>query len=241
MKCCFVFDKKIFAILFGIVAFIDFNLLFARYGDLGVSTNPLIAAIRSNPDTVANEDNPIANVSSEIKKIIAEDPDSVETSDQYGLYPLHVAIKKEKYNIACYLLSSGADYCCVDKDSKNILHYVAERFNSEFFLYVLCNAIGVVGVESLINSKDRFDATPIMIAVRNNNKKIVAFLLALRANPRMTITGGLDSFETACRKGYRGVSVILNYSWALRGGYVCRVFNIDNITIFQRVFPVSVD
>lgn len=95
-------------------------------------------------------------------------------TNKYGNSALHYAIKNNKFNVIDALLSHGADVSVINKKGQTALHY-ATTFGDEKSIKTLVDR----GVD--LNAVDEQGQTALTIAIDNNKKNVIAYLLSKKA------------------------------------------------------------
>jgi len=109
----------------------------------------------------------------EVKKILSKCPDLVNTKDQNGCTPLHLATKKDCKDIVHFLLSSGASVDAKLNDNYTSLHIASKEGYLEIVELLVANGAD-------INAKGLDGYTPLHCAARNGYVEIVDFFLKKR-------------------------------------------------------------
>lgn len=95
-----------------------------------------------------------------IQYLINKDSTIVNAKGKYGRYPLHVAVKYGKEDIANCLLDNGAEIDAKDSNGKTALHYAIKYFWIDAAKFLILRKADV-------NAKDYNDYTPLHIAQSN--------------------------------------------------------------------------
>ncbi|WP_371220101.1 ankyrin repeat domain-containing protein [Orientia tsutsugamushi] len=95
-----------------------------------------------------------------IQYLINKDSAIVNAKDKYGCYPLHVAAKYGKEDIANYLLDNGAEIDAKDSNGQTALHYAIKHFRIDAAKFLILH-------KADINAKDYDGYTPLHIVQSN--------------------------------------------------------------------------
>ena len=128
-----------------------------------------------------------------LKKCIRNEV-QLNSSDENGLTPLHLAVKhKSSPNIAYYLIKLGSDPDAVTPNGKTPLHVLLESYN--YNSTALANILIDNGADP--NIKDHSGSSPLHIATQRHGPLVVAALLNGGADPSLKDDKNKTPFDYA--------------------------------------------
>lgn len=110
-----------------------------------------------------------------------------------GLTPLLVACERDNLNLVQVLVSKGADIHTTDKDGRSPLAIASFCGCLEVLDYFL----GMEDVSSFINRQDSNGCTPLWLAARTGNVKVVRKLMHAGADATIQNNAGLSAMDVA--------------------------------------------
>ena len=144
-------------------------------------------------------DNGLANVVQDLLQYL--DPSTREPC--LGRTALHLAVKKNNYNITLILLENGADVDAVSKDNLTALHIAVGNQSSKIVQLLL-------QFKANVNHRAKFcGKTALYMAVEYNNLDIADMLLSAGASIRHACTPNTTVFDVAERIGSSGMTQLL--------------------------------
>ncbi|OLN86260.1 Ankyrin repeat domain-containing protein 50-like protein 2 [Colletotrichum chlorophyti] len=106
-----------------------------------------------------------------VVQLLLERGADITATDSDGWTPLHSASRRGHVKVIELLLEEfGACANSMDKDGRNALFYAAMQGNSAITRLLLSSG-------AMVNTKDRYNATPLIVASRNGHKNAVEVLL----------------------------------------------------------------
>uniref|UniRef100_A0ABD2VWA7 Uncharacterized protein n=1 Tax=Trichogramma kaykai TaxID=54128 RepID=A0ABD2VWA7_9HYME len=120
--------------------------------------------------------------------------------DRLGNTPLHYALQCNNTKAAQCLLLRRADPNIANNEGSTPLHFIGQCYNdntmAEEFFRITQNRRQVVK----INAQDKFGMTPLHLALRYSEGKMVKLLLRKGANPNLANTKGETALHIICQK-----------------------------------------
>ena len=130
------------------------------------------------------------NDTSRLKELIAENPDVVDATDDYGMTPLHWAARANSTECAEILLEHGALVNVLNKAHRTPLQLAAEA-NREDIIRLLAQH------DADLNTQDRKGRTPLHRATYEGKVEAAETLLEAGADPTVLNKNGKTAFEIA--------------------------------------------
>ncbi|CAH8436916.1 unnamed protein product [Schistosoma mattheei] len=122
--------------------------------------------------------------------------------------PIIVAIQAGNDEVVKCLLDEGCPYNTVDQYGRNVVHWAAVT-NS---VKILAHLAQCKGFARLMNMKDDWDRTPIMLAIREGCQEAVEFLLDKQAKVEIIDCMENDCLSLCIEKGYKRIhEILINY------------------------------
>ncbi|CAH8436876.1 unnamed protein product [Schistosoma turkestanicum] len=123
--------------------------------------------------------------------------------------PIIVAIQAGNDEVVKCLLDEGCPYNTVDQYGRNVVHWAAVT-NS---VKILSRLAQCKGFARIMNMKDDWDRTPIMLAIREGCQEAVQFLLDKQARIEITDCMENDCVSLCIEKGYQRIhEILINYN-----------------------------
>lgn len=127
------------------------------------------------------------------------------TQNKVGNAPILEVSGKKRVGCLRILVERGADLNVLDKQSKTVLHYAAEKNADECLTYLL----SVPTIRALMYKKDENDCTPLHTAIKREAVECAHILLENDASPVDPCIGGMTPLHLAAAKGYTSICEIL--------------------------------
>uniref|UniRef100_A0ABD2XM60 Uncharacterized protein n=1 Tax=Trichogramma kaykai TaxID=54128 RepID=A0ABD2XM60_9HYME len=122
----------------------------------------------------------------------------IDARDKWDQTPLHVAVGNNNKKTAKLLLKRGANPNLANKDGWTPLHAICSRKFADDFDELFFKMCDDSNHSLQIDARDKWDQTPLHVAVGNNNKKIAKLLLKRGADPNMATDHGLTPLHFIC-------------------------------------------
>jgi ankyrin repeat protein len=117
----------------------------------------------------------------DILNLLINNGGDIEARDNSGWTPLMYAVRNEIPRNVMLLLDRGADHDVKDRDNNNLVHIAVANNGKD--TYQTVDYLMSYGVDVNVCNAD--GDTPLIIAVRNDNEKIVSCLLENKAKPNI--------------------------------------------------------
>ncbi|MBN2581607.1 MAG: ankyrin repeat domain-containing protein [Planctomycetes bacterium] len=131
---------------------------------------------------------------SEVENMLGRHDDWVDTVNDEGAQPIHVAAMEGKTKVAVMLLERGADIEAKHKNSWRPLCWACERGHAPTAEMLLDR-----GAE--IDARDRWGRTPLYWAATHGHKPVVELLIARKADVNAADENGSTPLHEAVRFG----------------------------------------
>ncbi|OCT49282.1 ankyrin [Cladophialophora carrionii] len=128
-----------------------------------------------------------------VQALLAQDPDSINSLDEDGQPPLHVAVQENQKSIIEYLLSRGASIETVGYHGWRALHIAASLGDVD--LVELCLAHG-----AKIDTRTHTNQTPLHKAASSRSVAVVRRILSAGANPEAKNDHGMTALHIAANQ-----------------------------------------
>ena len=129
-----------------------------------------------------------------VTEMIERDPSILESSNDAGSTPLHIACEKGNLDMALYLLGAGADPLAGDNENSTPLHLAAIGGNVRIVELLLEKNVAV-------DIKDDNGMTPLLFAGYRGQNEMVDFLLSKGADINARSNGGGTMVHAASYSG----------------------------------------
>ncbi|CAH8438091.1 unnamed protein product [Schistosoma rodhaini] len=122
--------------------------------------------------------------------------------------PIIVAIQAGNDEVVKCLLDEGCPYNTIDQYGRNVVHWAAVTNSVKILAYLAqCK-----GFARLMNMKDDWDRTPIMLAIREGCQEAVEFLLDKQVKVEIIDCMENDCLSLCTEKGYKKIhEILINY------------------------------
>uniref|UniRef100_A0ABD2VY84 Uncharacterized protein n=1 Tax=Trichogramma kaykai TaxID=54128 RepID=A0ABD2VY84_9HYME len=110
----------------------------------------------------------------------------VNTKNNLGQTPLHLALSRRHRNLIEFLLKNGANSNVASGFGLFPLHIICQSSSDDDLLELFFKINDEVQQEIIIDVCSNFGSTPLHMAVANKNKKMIRTLLTRGANPNIT-------------------------------------------------------
>ncbi|CAB0035092.1 unnamed protein product [Trichogramma brassicae] len=146
-----------------------------------------------------NDDDELARMLFELSDVKYH-PLKIDTQNNKGQTPLHLALLNENQRVTELLLRAGADPNIVNEDRCHPLHIICKTFwyvdMIELFFKISeeANQSRVVKVDA----RDKFGDTPLHLALRDCQSRYAASLLKIGADPNLTNAEGSTPLHIIC-------------------------------------------
>jgi ankyrin repeat protein len=178
-----------------------------------------------------------------LRAILEESPSLVDSRDENGMTPLHLACRGVHVDVAGFLVAAGADVTATDDNGVTPLHSVAFRGNMELcrlfidngadidatitggtasiHLAVRAGHTGVVEVlldsGAGVDTRDGLDSTPLLSAASYGHRDIAVILIERGADVGAANERGTTPLDAAHREGHDEIAGVLSERGARPG------------------------
>lgn len=111
----------------------------------------------------------------EIQKLITADPSAINTKNEWGVAPLHLAALSGFDELVSTMIDQGANVNITDSEGQTPLHWAAGSGYGSVVNLLLKN-------KAELNKKDVYGRTPFFLSVISNNIELVNVFIKLGAN-----------------------------------------------------------
>jgi len=115
-----------------------------------------------------------------LTRVIEKRPESIMMTDNRGLMPIHYAILNNQPEMTKIFIAIGKSSEMLDGKGRSPLHYAASDGSPS--MISLC----LEGMSDVIDVRDKYKRTPLMLAAYNGKLENVCHLLELGADPDLT-------------------------------------------------------
>lgn len=113
-----------------------------------------------------------------VSLILSESPDELNSADERGRTPLHLALMHQHDSLAIMLVERGADVNALDSSGESPLHYAARAGSTAAAQYLLDHGTTTLNTQSAaIHGGFAGGWTPLHVAVREGRVQVVRLLL----------------------------------------------------------------
>jgi ankyrin repeat protein len=134
-----------------------------------------------------------------VRSIIAENSYLINDRDEEGCTPLEVAVKKDRLEVAKYLLDQGAEVNARNKHGYSALHFVKSKAMAEV----------LVSKGAEVNMTENYGLTPLHDAVLEGYTDIVEFLISKGADVNVIENKGFTPLKMAVKYHLPEIEAIL--------------------------------
>jgi ankyrin repeat protein len=138
-------------------------------------------------------------------EILASNLTNLDVQDRNGRTPLDLACYKGSLGCVECLLLNGASCDLVDNISKRTALHAAAYNNNEDCIRLILMLIN--DKKNLINAKDKFQRTPLMIAVEQGHLNTISYLVSQQADLNSTD----DKKCTALHRAVKIYNALINF------------------------------
>ncbi|CAB0032321.1 unnamed protein product [Trichogramma brassicae] len=118
----------------------------------------------------------------------------VNVQNNKGKTPLHLALRMNRKKVAERLLRIGADPTLADEDGSTPLHIICEYGNSDDLLKLFFKVCNEIRQKVQVDARNKFDRTPLNVALLRPCRKLVQLLLRNGADPNLVNADGLTPY-----------------------------------------------
>ncbi|XP_023314785.1 ankyrin-3-like [Trichogramma pretiosum] len=125
----------------------------------------------------------------------------IDARDNEGNTPLHWAVHdNHKKEVAELLLRLGVDPTLVNAEGTTALHVVCARYNDDFYPSMLLEYVKEKWKSTYVNAEDDKSNTPLHLALDNNHRKVVEWLIRQGADPTTANIEGSTPLHVVCTR-----------------------------------------
>ncbi|XP_014236051.1 tankyrase-1-like [Trichogramma pretiosum] len=124
----------------------------------------------------------------------------LDAQNKSGDTPLHLALENGKKEEAEWLLRKGANPCLANNEGSTSLHIVCKKSYDDDFVKLYFEIIDEKHHQVLIDARDKWNNTPLHLALGHGKKEtVVKTLLSRNADPNLANGNGLKPLHVICQ------------------------------------------
>uniref|UniRef100_A0ABD2WWG8 Uncharacterized protein n=1 Tax=Trichogramma kaykai TaxID=54128 RepID=A0ABD2WWG8_9HYME len=127
-------------------------------------------------------------------------PVRIDSRDEDGNTPLHMAIHKDHVNLVGFLLRRGANPNSPNKDGETPLHRICEANIDDLAVEMLFKICDEKHQSMQVDAQDKMGQTPLHAAITKGNMKLVEILMRRGANPNLATNIGSTPLHYSCKR-----------------------------------------
>ncbi len=137
-----------------------------------------------------------------VKTILAQDPSKLNAADEDHYTPLHWACMRAHWDVARYLIESGADLNVVGGDGGTQINWAVHHDNVEIVKLMIEKG-------AKLNIQNQWGMTELHTAIWRGNIHVVEYLLDHGSDPSIKTNEGWTAMHYAFRSGHDNVIDLL--------------------------------
>jgi ankyrin repeat protein len=174
----------------------------------GAEIEPVRTPAPSNPHPSSIHEAARNGELENVKALLQDNPDLVFSKDDKRNTPLHHAARRNKKDVAEFLLANKAEVNARADVNYTPLHQAAEQGHYEVATVLLAN-------NAEVNARNNFGCTPLHSAALQGHKSVVELLLLNNADANAKGASGDTPLGNAIERGHNAVAELLRQ----HGGY----------------------
>lgn len=135
---------------------------------------------------------------------------NINSKDEMGKTSLMLALERENYFLAEFLINEGSKLHTKDKDGRTSLHHASMVGKDLKFVSLVLSEIPKEKQSKMINLQDKYGNTPLILSVKNGNYYVANHLVRCDANQYITNNFGESASTIAREKNYNKISEMLH-------------------------------